>query len=46
MNADNATNFRDFETPLRRTMHRITGIIVIISTSALTLFLIDWFSAP
>jgi hypothetical protein len=46
MNADDATKFRDLETPLRRTMHRITGIVVILSTSALTLFLIDWFSTP
>jgi hypothetical protein len=44
MNGDAGTNFFDLETPLRRRFHRITGTLVVLSSSALAVFLIEWFS--
>ena len=44
MNNDPAIFLPELETPLRRRFHRITGTLVVLSSSAIAVFLIEWFS--
>jgi hypothetical protein len=44
MDRDPTIKSPELETPLRRRLHRITGMLVVLSSSAVAVFLIEWFS--